>query len=74
MDRRDVEKMIAKRLSQVVILANHIKDGAEPNANYVEEKSKTFPVLDSRNRGVFEEFVTLLNTRYGTDVPYHTRW
>ena len=73
-DRRDVERMIAIRLSQAIALATHIEDGAEPEGPYVDEKTKTFPVLDHRNRGIFEEIVTLLNTRYGVDIPYHDRW
>lgn len=74
MDRIDVEKMIAIRLSQAITLANHIRDGADPEGPYIDEKLKTFPVLDYENRPVFEKIVTILNTKYGVDIPYHTRW
>jgi hypothetical protein len=75
MKRKDVIKMVKKRILQAVALSNHVRHSKGTDAfvseDYVAEKSRTNPALDLRNKNVFDRLVEILNQEYGLELTYY---
>ena len=70
--REELLKLIAKTLTRMVVLCNHLKGGVEPEENYVTEKMNSYPVLDSNNQAVLDKIVEILEKRYGVEIQKHS--
>ena len=66
--RKEVLKMISKRIVEAVVLSNHLVAPGEPFADYVNEKIRTWPVLDSANSDIFHQINIILRSAYGIEI------
>lgn len=68
LDRDGLIHLIGKRITQAIVLANHVKRDAQPCEGYVAEKLSTYPILDESNGEMFDSIVIRFLMRYGIDI------
>lgn len=73
MNYKDVVNMISERIAQAIVLSHHLSEYDEPHANYVYEKTMTYPVLDNNLKDIFHQVNIILRSAFGIEIcpsPY----
>jgi len=68
LDRDGLIDLIGKRITQAIVLLNHLKGGRQPFESYVAEKLITYPILDQFNGEMFEHIAFRFEVTYGIDI------
>jgi len=68
--RKDVLKMISKRIVEAVVLSHHLMEYDEPHEGYVFEKTHpdNWPSLDTIRKDIFHQIKIILKSHFGIEI------